>query len=384
MKDDIVLDALIPVASKGKMNDVLAYANGNFGQLLKVAGLDPAQDLQHSNLRETDFTDTDLTNYNLTGCDLRGAHGIRVKWDPNKTVLTHAQLEGSIFAHRMTLHKALEQDDYRLLHRKVVRGMSWPDQIIWAMKSIRKGVPDLEQNRLLGTSLFEQSRDTFVRGEVLKYLVNSSDGADLDRFRDFLLEIINTFSGDLHLMSKAIDILAKSKMRGSWRLQGAVEPLLNSDDNRIVALAVQFLATSYDRKAELQELAQFAIGRRGKALRMVFVGALARRFGPGYDILARDPTNNDYRDPLLRIDSKEMSLVLRNIRRRYKEEEDAISEGRRKNAGPFMVTYGQAIHDKVLLETVEEMYRLFADYGFRWTEGAVASPSTPIRQRENS
>ncbi|RVG28672.1 hypothetical protein CN229_16020 [Sinorhizobium meliloti] len=330
-------------------------------------------------MRDVDFTDTDLTGYDLTGCDLRGAHGIRVKWDPKTTTLTDAQLEGSIFAHRMTLHKALLQDQFWLLHRNVVRGLSWPDQVIWAMQNLRLGTPDLERNRLLGTSLFEQTRDAFVKGEVLKYLVNSSNGADLERFRDFLLDIINSYSGDVHLISKSISILAKSRMRGSWRLQGAIEPLLQSEDKRCVALAIQFLAGSYDQKSELQALATFANSRRSKSLRMAFVGGLARRLGAAYDLIARDPTNNDYRDPLTWIDSKEMSLVLRNIRRAYREEEDAISEGKRRAPGPIMEVFGQAIQDKVLLEAVEEMYGVFNDYGFRWSQGLVESnpPRTP-------
>lgn len=157
-------------------------------------------------------------------------------------------------------------------------------------------------------------------------------------------------------------------MCGSWRLQAVVEPLLHSKDDRVVALGIQFLASSYDSKAEIKHLADFALSRRNRALRNAFVGSLSQRSGQAYDILARDTTNNDYRDPFKRIDSKEFSLVLRNIRRTFRAEEDAISEGKRKSAGPIMGAYGQAIHDKVLAEEVEEGYQLLADYGSKWVQ----------------
>lgn len=367
MRDNFLLDHALPDETKSAVGIVLRSETTNFTKLIRDAGLNPAKHLRRSDLRDVDFSDSDLRGFDFTDCDLRGAHGIRVQWDPQTTILTDAQLDGSIFAHRINMQNALAHDESNLLHRKV-RGLSWADQIVWVMKNLRQGVPDLERNRLVGASIFEHTSDSFLKGEVLKYLVRSAQGADQARLHDFVLDIINGYSGDLHLISKAITILSKSAMRGSWRLQAVVEPLLNSKDDRVVALGIQFLASSYDSKAEIKHLANFALSRRKRALRNAFVGSLSRRLGPAYDILARDPTNNDYRDPFKRIDPKEFSLVLRNIRRTFRAEEDAISEGKRKSAGPIMEAYGQAIHDKILTEEVEERYQLFADYGFKWVQ----------------
>lgn len=98
--------------------------------MIRDAGLNPAKHLRRSDLRDVDFSDSDLRGFDFTDCDLRGAHGIRVQWDPQKTILTDAQLDGSIFAHRVNFQNELAHDESNRLHRKV-RGLSWADQIVW-------------------------------------------------------------------------------------------------------------------------------------------------------------------------------------------------------------------------------------------------------------
>lgn len=59
---DKELDSIIQVAS---------YEEHHFDMLARLAGLDPAQDFQHSNLRMVDFRGADLRGFNFTGSDLR-------------------------------------------------------------------------------------------------------------------------------------------------------------------------------------------------------------------------------------------------------------------------------------------------------------------------
>ncbi|MDR6664002.1 pentapeptide repeat-containing protein [Rhizobium sp. 1399] len=360
MKDDLVLDALISPASKEKMNKVVASTSGNFGQLVRIAGLDPATDLLHSDLRNVDLTDTDLTGYDFTGCDLRGARGIRVKWSPETVVLTDALIEGSLFAHRMAIFTALANPEIRLLHRRI-SGLSWQDQVVWAIRNVRRGVPDLERNRLLAASLFERTTDSFLKGELLKYLEKSTSEGD-EQIYNMMLDIINGHSNDLHLISKTIKILNESQAFGRARLKSAVEALLSSSDNRIVALAIRFLV-SVGTKEEIRELSEFALSKRAAPLRYAFIGTLVGRLGAGYDMIARNPTNKDLRDINRGLPAEELLVLIRNIRRAYLNEQAGIRDGTLRDEPKISKEFGAAIEGNFIIEKLDQMFARLAEFG---------------------
>ncbi|MDX0599618.1 hypothetical protein GOD17_31725 [Sinorhizobium medicae] len=360
MKDNIVIDALISPVSKEKMNKVVASTSGNFGQLVRLASLDPVKDFQHADLRDTDFTDTNLDNFDFTGSDLRGARGIRVKWSPETTVFTDALLEGSLFAHRVTVSAALENQETRQLHRRI-GGMTWQSQVIWAMRNVRRGVPDFERTRLLAATLFGKTSDSFLKGELLKYLEKSAAPGD-EQIYGMMLDIINGHSDDLHLIMKTIKILNESEAFGRARLKSAVEALLASHDNRIVALAIRFLV-SVGTKDEIRELSQFALSRRAASLRHAFIGTLAGRLGPGYDMIARNPINKDFRDVHHGLPAEELLVLIRNIRRAHLNEQAALRDGTLKSEPRISQEFGDAIATNTLIEKLDQMFGRLAEFG---------------------
>ncbi len=360
MKDDIVLDAMISPALKEKMNKVVASASGNFGQLVRLAGLDPAKDFQEANLRDTDFTDTNLDGFDFTGSDLRGARGIRVKWSPEATIFTDALLEGSLFAHRVAVSTALANAETRLLYRRI-NGMTWQGQVIWAIRNVRRGAPDLESNRMLAATLFERTTDSFLKGELLKYLEKSAAPGD-EQIYGMMLDIINGHSDDLHLIAKTIRILSESEAFGRTRLKSAVEALLASNDNRIVALAIRFLV-SVGTKEEIRELSEFALNRRAASLRHAFIGTLVGRLGPGYDMIARNAVNKDFRDVHHGLPAEELLVLIRNIRRAHLNEQAAVRDGTLKSEPRISQEFGEAIATNTLTEKLDQMFGRLSEFG---------------------
>lgn len=363
MKDNLLLDPVIADATKAAIDQVLVSANSSFGHLVKLANLDPKAHLRHADLRDVDFTDTDLTGYDFTGCDLRGAHGIRVDWDPENTVLTDALLEDSLFEHRMKIQAALHNDETRLLHRKL-RGMRWGDQIIWAMRALRKDAPSLERDRLIAAAVFEETDDSFLKGEMLKYLEKSASDQE-DGLYGFMLDIINLHSQDYHLIGKTVRILIKSRRRNSPHLAAAIESLLHSHDSRIVALAVEALVSCAPDRATIRRVAEIALARPEPQLHGAFIGPLIRRLGPQFDLVARNPFTKDYRDERAPLEANEVLVLTRNIRRGYSDEREGILNGTLKTPGIFMTHFGKAIEDNVLLDKFNEMFDVMASYGMR-------------------
>lgn len=83
-------------ADKELLVAIITMDTDNFGELVKTAGLDPARDFRHADLRDSDFTETDLRGFDFTGSDLRGSTGNGAVWDET-TILTDANISGSIF-----------------------------------------------------------------------------------------------------------------------------------------------------------------------------------------------------------------------------------------------------------------------------------------------
>lgn len=360
MKDNLLLDTIVADTTKNAIDDVLASTNESFGHLVRLANLDPKKHLRHSDLRDVDFTDTDLTHFDFTGCDLRGARGIRVKWSPETTVFTGSLIEGSLFAHRMAISAALENSETRQLHRRI-GGLPWQGQVVWAMRNVRRGVPNVERNRLLAASLFERTTDSFLKGELLKYLEKSATPGD-EQIYNMMLDIINGHSDDLHLIMKTIKILNGSRAFGRARLKSAVAALLASNDNRIVAFAISFLV-SVGTKDEIRELSSLAFSRRAAPLRNAFIGTLTRRLGPGYDMIARNPVNKDFRDFHHELAAKELEVLIRNIRRAYVNEQAGVREGTLRSKPRISQEFGEAIATNSLHAKLNQMFVHLSEFG---------------------
>lgn len=363
MKDSLLLDSLINDDTKSSIDRVLAANTVSFGKLIAVANLDPERHLRHSDLRDVDFTDTDLTGYDLTGCDLRGAHGIRVTWSPETTNFTDALVDDSLFAHRLELRAVLQNDDVRTLHR-LVRIMRWEDQIVWATKNLRRGAPNLEQNKIIAKIIFEGSKDSFVKGEMLKLLEKTSDN-DERELRDMMLDIINGSSQDRHLIGKTIKILLGSRRRNDPRALEAIESLLQSQDNRIVALAVDAIVSAGSDKATIRQVAHFALQRSEQPLRYAFISALVRRLGPHFDLIVRNPITEDLRDENEQISEHEIMLMARNIIRGYYEDQERLHGGRNEKPSMYTAVFGNSIEQGTLLNKFNEMFEVLASFGMK-------------------
>ncbi|KQQ72444.1 hypothetical protein ASF70_13010 [Rhizobium sp. Leaf321] len=363
MKDDLVLDGMLSLESSSAIERVIDSEATNFGGLIRLAGLNPKRHLRHADLRDIDLTDTDLSGYDFSGCDLRGAHGIRVAWSPETTVLDDALLEGSLFEHRMAVRKTLASDEGRLLHKQV-RGYPWAEQVVWAMKNLRADAPDLARNRAVAAAVFDQTQDSFLKGEMLKYLEKSATGND-DQLYSFMLDIINHSSGDVHLIAKTIGILGKSRLRRDPRLHSAIEALLKSTDVRVVGVAIQASVITAPTKEDIRRVAEFALARREAPLRIAFIGTLMRRLGPAFDYVARNVFTKDYRDNGASVGNNEFLVLVRNIRRGFSDEQEGIKNGTRRGPGFFTKEFGRSIEENALIERLKSLFTTMADHGMR-------------------
>jgi hypothetical protein len=167
MKTDILLDGVLGDIPRQAIATVSDADTTNFGKLVAVSGLDPKRHFRHADLRDVDFSDSDLGGFDFTGADLRGTHGVRVTWSPSMTVLTEADVEGSLFAHRLKVRATLESDEAKAMAKRV-GGLGWTEQILWAMARLRNGNPDLVRDQAIAWSIFDDTEDRYLRGEILK------------------------------------------------------------------------------------------------------------------------------------------------------------------------------------------------------------------------
>jgi hypothetical protein len=225
---------------------------------------------------------------------------------------------------------------------------------------VRSGAANLERDRLLAATLFENTTDLFLKGELLKYLEKSASRGD-EQIYGMMLDIINGHSNDLHLIAKTIKILNESQAFGRSRLKSSVESLLDSKDDRIVALAIRFIV-SVGTKDEIRHLSEFALSRRSAPLRYAFIGTLVGRLGPGYDMIARNPVSKDFRDISYGLNTQELLVLIRNIRRAYLNELAALKDGTLKEPR-IAKEFGDAIAGSFMIEKLDEMFGRLAEFG---------------------
>jgi hypothetical protein len=364
MKSDLLLGDVIGGDVKATISVVLKSQTSNFGQLVAAAGLNPQRHFRHADLSDIDFSDTDLEGFDFTGADLRGAHGARVKWSLETTKLTDASLDGSLFAHRISVKALLDSEDARLV-AKQVRSYGWADQVLWAMAKVRRGNADLDRDRAIAWTVFDRTKDGFVKSEVLR-LMESVSTPDEPGTYDLLLDFINVASEDVAMMSKVIRVLARSPHRKHPRVNAAVTPLLTSRNDRIAALAVEFLVSNAASREELKEIASSALSRRASPVRKTFIASLAHRFGQVYEMAVRNQVTQDFRDVHQSMSRKEMELLVRNVKRRASEEQASLNEGHR-HPTPFLSFLDGAYKDAEVESKIDLILKTLRQFGIHTT-----------------
>ncbi|MDQ0513526.1 pentapeptide repeat-containing protein [Ancylobacter amanitiformis] len=363
---------------------VLGSETQNFGELIRLAGLDPGRHLRHADLRDVDLSDTNLAGFDFTGADLRGAHGIRVKWAPESTVLIQARLEGSLFAHRMRVHAASDiPDDKR--HRQILRG-DWIEQLTWIYDALKPQNAELAHNRLVATRIFDLAKSSFLKGQILAHLVRTANDKDMWLY-EMMFDIINDHSSDLHLIGKTLRILIHAGWGKDERLRRAIESLLTSTDNRVVAKALEALLYVDLHPPEIRRIAARIFVDGNVYLHSTLIAAVAKRLGPGYEMIVRDPENLDVL-PLDRpIPPLMLGLIVRRVRRTYRQyADDTTSSGGERDS--FMTCFGEAIKTHELPAKVYRMYAELAQLGITYDfsqltaaelEEVLANARTPRR-----
>lgn len=374
MKTDLLLGDVIGGDVKATISAVLKSQSSNFGLLVAASGLSPKRHFRYADLTDIDFSDTDLEGFDFTGSDLRGAHGARVKWSFEKTKLTDASLDGSLFAHRVGVKALLENEDARMVAKKV-RSYGWADQVLWAMAKVRRGNADLDRDKAIAWTVFDGTADGFVKSEVLR-LMEAVSTPDEPGTYDLLLDFINVGSEDVAMMSKVIRVLGRSRHRKHPRVNAAVKPLLTSSDDRIAALAVEFLVANAPSREDLKDVASSALSRRASHVRKTFIASLSHRLGQVYEMAVRNQVTQDFRDVHQSMSRKEMELLVRNIKRRASEEQSSFNEGHR-HPTPFL-SFIDGVHKDAEVESkIELILKTLSQFGIHTTVQAAPDKASP-------
>ena len=367
---------------------IIESASDNFGVLVQLAALNPERDLRHADLRDVDFSNTDLTGYDFTGCDLRGAHGIRVTWSPETTVLDGAQVEDSLFAHRLTARVAFQEPETARLHRQIL-GHDWLDQLNWVLRNVRSAAPNLARDRQVAAALFDQATNSYIKGEILERLTRTASGRDV-WLSDLMLDIINDQSRDIHLIGKTLRVLSREGWGNDPRCRQAIESLLASTDSRVAARALETLVSLKLTYADARRIAERTRERGDASLIRVFVAAVAKRLGPGFELIVRNPTNREIVPIGRTITVEMMALLLRNIHRMHAETSDTRRPDRARELLPTIEIFLGAIARKELPDQLREMYAVLARAGIVYripTEivdgGADQSPVAVVQSRQS-
>ena len=84
----------LPQSVFDTVEKILSADTGNFAELAKISGMDPATDYRFADLKGCDFTESDLSGFDFTGADLRGCTGLPSPEDAEKIglILTDATI----------------------------------------------------------------------------------------------------------------------------------------------------------------------------------------------------------------------------------------------------------------------------------------------------
>ena len=144
-----------------------------FSEKVKMLGLNPKFDFQHSDLQKVNFNGSNLCEYNFLGSDLRGSYGNDIKFDES-TDFTNCDLDDSPFLFSSLTKNVFQNPDWnkrynRLIHADVI------DKAIYISEA-GNAERTTEKRRQVASVLLHNSNDAFLQKIGLSTLLKLTGG----------------------------------------------------------------------------------------------------------------------------------------------------------------------------------------------------------------
>ncbi|RFC63857.1 pentapeptide repeat-containing protein [Mesorhizobium denitrificans] len=308
MKDSPFLSNALSEAALAGIEALAAAPQATFQEQAKLAGLVPAKDFRHADLRNIDLTDSDLHGFDFSGADLRGITGIRVRWDQT-TIFDGADLSGSIFASKIRLRTFFNMDQQANNLLASVAGQSWSAQIIWAAENLRPTGKFHELALPITEALFYRARnDEFLQAELMRYLAPRISSREA--LYDMLTAAISDDPRAAVVIRSVFSILRQHQMTRNAQIRQQALALVKSRNPANQEEAVRFLMRNLPTREEIAAIRTAAEGGDG-FLESMYVAEISRLLGQVYELVTRDPVSNATLSMKTVLSSSELKLIAR-------------------------------------------------------------------------
>ncbi len=345
---------------------VLESSSDNFVHLAELAGLRKDKDFRYENLRGVDFSDCDLRGFDFTGSCLEVAFGNEnTIWDAT-TILTDADVDGSLFENDRAV-------DVREGLPEGLLGQHWADQIIW-MDRLRPNPQDYHEDAQKLLLVFLKSDDAFVRRTAMNLLAKYLSP-------DEILEIIDelVLSGEERTLVAAAFSLLKTLFHK--RPSTVIKLALTHLQGNWAAEAAVFLGHVLPKGKQLLHLSELISRHESPLVRRRYITALAERTGIRTLISIRDQISGEVFDFGEIIKLEKLDASVRYVIRRKRAAVDAINKGltaAEREAGDhardlaLLEEFTGRTHDAIRMQILETL-EAFNMYGLKYRLPIIAT-----------
>ncbi|MCZ4345500.1 pentapeptide repeat-containing protein [Devosia neptuniae] len=329
MRNDPFHDGLFDAEMQVRLSHLQEGAFDPFIRQVQVAGLDPASDFQHADLRGVDFSYSDLAGYNFTGANLRGATGIAVRWDET-TIFSDTELEGSIFSQPISLGTFFGQDPKAKDWLARVNRWGTTQKILWSADQLRPGAPQNDVALPIAKEIFWKASDAFLRSQLMFFMAPRLDDQTL---KELLITSMSEHSSSGAVIINALDTAKRRGMMADKAIRSITCALLLSEHAVVRAAAMSVLMRH--RPSAFEQSAIYNAIKVHSNLGATYVQEAARSLGEEYKVLVRHPVTGEVLRPGQALDGIALYLMARRwlrLEANVRDERKGIPLSRRQPA----------------------------------------------------
>jgi hypothetical protein len=294
LKIENSLESLISLDVFERAQRFFASTDTNFGQLLKLAGINPKTDLRHADLSHVDFSDSDLRGFDFTGCDLRGSIGVNVEWD-DTTRLTDADVSDSLFAYVTDRKRFFQENPEHLEKVGMLVGEYWANAIVQVANMLHES-EDRAASLQIARAVFEETKDPTVRSDILLHMGVANPSKE--DHKAFIYHLLAKRGKDRTVLRPALSAL-RYQYLDDLDAFNAMLKFVTNPDPQVQLYALTGVMSSRHFFNALDEIHDLVLVSKNPMMRRAFVGRIARReLGQSAALLEDDAVVNfiDFRE----------------------------------------------------------------------------------------
>jgi hypothetical protein len=272
LKTEESLEAKISATTLELTVRFLSSDQTNFGEQVKLLGLDPNANFRHADLSYIDFSDSDLRGFDFTGADLRGAIGVNVKWDKT-TKLFDSDVTDSLFAYAAQRERFFSSNTEQAERVERLATDYWANTII-QIATMLETEKDRKISLQIAKAVFEDTKNPTVRTSILLHMGAVSDSREDQKA--FIYNLLAKFGDDKSALRPALSAL-RFLYRNDLDAFNMMLKFLSYPDDEVQSNAMAGVLSSSHFFASFSEIRDRVLISRNPVMRRALVGRIARR-----------------------------------------------------------------------------------------------------------